>query len=59
MIKVGSKLKVYENDWWEGISVYDECVVVEVKMHSILITNGKVRREIPKTMIFEDFEVVN
>lgn len=57
-ITLESKLVVEENGWWEGITVDDECSVLEIKDHSVLITNGTVRLEIPKTML-GDFSITN
>lgn len=57
-IDKNSKLKVIADDWWEGLSPSDICSVVEIKEHSILITNGVVNREIPRTMLPEDFEII-
>lgn len=56
-IDKNSKLKVMADDWWEGLSTSDICYVVELKEHSVLITNGIVKREIPRTMLPEDFEL--
>lgn len=53
-----TNLSVLEDDWWEGISTNDVCSVLEIKDHSILITNGVVRREIPRAMVPGDFRVV-
>ena len=53
-----TKISVLEDDWWEGLSTTDICSVVEIKEHSVLITNGIVRREIPNTML-GDFMVVS
>ena len=53
-----TKISVLEDDWWEGLSTTDTCSVVKIKEHSVLITNGIVRREIPKTML-GDFMVVS
>lgn len=53
-----TKLRVLNSDWWEGLSIDDVCSVVEIKDHSVLIANGIVRREIPKTML-GDFVIVD
>lgn len=56
-IDLKNKLRVIANDWWEGLHTTDICSVLEIKEHSILITNGIVKREIPRTMLPEDFEL--
>lgn len=50
------KLVVISDGLWEGVATSDICAILEIKDHSILITNGIVRREIPKTML-GDFKI--
>lgn len=57
-INLNSKLVVVANGWWEGLTVDDECSVLEVREHSVLITNGTVILNIWNTML-GDFDITN
>lgn len=58
MIENVTKLKVLENDWWDGLTVDDECLVTAVDKHHVVLSFGEREYKVYATML-GDFEVVS
>lgn len=56
-IEKGTKLKVRENGWWEGLTVDNVCLVAAVFEHHVVLSFGVLEHKVHLTML-EDFEVV-
>ncbi|WP_338923979.1 hypothetical protein V0M98_37835 (plasmid) [Pseudomonas silesiensis] len=56
MIENVTKLKVLENDWWDGLTVDDECLVTAVEKHHVVLSFGAREYKVYETML-EDFEL--